>query len=51
MSALGSPIPKERSVQIADTIRKQIPAICLMSMGANKFNWIKNSEKYEVVFL
>ena len=47
MTALGSPIPKERSVQIADTIRKQIPPIILMSMGANKFNWIKNSEKYE----
>ena len=47
MSALGKPIAKERSINIANIVKQQIPMKCLMSMGAHTFRFIKNSERYE----
>ena len=51
MSALGKTEEnreqdKERQVAIANTIKQQISIYALMSMGANKFNWIKETSKY-----
>ena len=37
---------KDRQVAIANTIKSQISIYALMSMGANKFNWIKETQKY-----
>ena len=51
MSALGKTEEnrvqdKERQVAIANTIKQQISIYALMSMGANKFNWIRETSKY-----
>ena len=35
-----------RQIQIAETIRGQISPLALMSMGANKLNWIKETKDY-----
>ena len=37
---------KERQLAIANTIKQQISIYALMSMGANKFNWIRETSKY-----
>ena len=37
---------KDRQVAIAITVKSQISIYALMSMGANKFNWIKETSKY-----
>ena len=37
---------KDRQVAIANTVKSQISIYALMSMGANKFNWIKETQKY-----
>ena len=37
---------KNRQVAIANTVKSQISIYALMSMGANKFNWIKETQKY-----
>ena len=37
---------KGKQIQIAQTIKEQISMYALMSMGANKFNWIKETQKY-----
>ena len=37
---------KERQLSIANTIKQQISIYALMSMGANKFNWIRETSKY-----
>ena len=37
---------KDRQVAIANTVKSQISIYALMSMGANKFNWIKETRKY-----
>ena len=37
---------KDRQLAIANTIKSQISIYALMSMGANKFNWIKETSKY-----
>ena len=51
MSALGKTEEnrvqdKERQLAIANTIKQQISIYALMSMGANKFNWIRETSKY-----
>ena len=51
MSALGKTEEnrvqdKERQLAIANTIKQQISILALMSMGANKFNWIRETSKY-----
>ena len=51
MSALGKTEEnrvqdKERQLSIANTIKQQISIYALMSMGANKFNWIRETSKY-----
>ena len=37
---------KDRQLAIANTVKSQISIYALMSMGANKFNWIKETSKY-----
>ena len=37
---------KDRQIAIANTVKQQISIYALMSMGANKFNWIKETQKY-----
>ena len=37
---------KDRQIAIANTVKQQISIYALMSMGANKFNWIKETKKY-----
>jgi len=37
---------KDRQIAIANTVKQQISIYALMSMGANKFNWIKETSKY-----
>ena len=37
---------KDKQIAIANTIKQQISIYDLMSMGANKFNWIKETQKY-----
>ncbi len=32
-------------ISIADTIKKQIPTVVLMSCGANKYGYLKESEE------
>ena len=36
---------KDRQLAIANTVKQQISIYALMSMGANKFNWIKETQK------
>ena len=37
---------KDKQIAIANTVKQQISIYALMSMGANKFNWIKETKKY-----
>ena len=37
---------KDKQIAIANTVKQQISIYALMSMGANKFNWIKETQKY-----
>ena len=37
---------KDRQLAIANTVKSQISIYALMSMGANKFNWIKETKDY-----
>ena len=37
---------KDRQIAIANTVKQQISIYALMSMGANKFNWIKETKDY-----
>ena len=37
---------KDKQIAIANTVKQQISIYALMSMGANKFNWIKETSKY-----
>ena len=35
---------KDKQIAIANTIKQQISIYALMSMGANKFNWIRETK-------
>ena len=37
---------KDKQIAIANTIKQQISIYALMSMGANKFNWIRETKEY-----
>jgi len=37
---------KDKQIAIANTVKQQISIYALMSMGANKFNWIKETKHY-----
>ena len=37
---------KDRQLAIANTVKQQISIYALMSMGANKFNWIRETKEY-----